>query len=338
MNRVIKVSDETKEKMIKYYEKYKRNKEIPYVVFQAEQNGTVVTMYESGKIMFQGVTADVDSAMWQELDGQHPEEEQLKDIKSKYYNVSAVGSDEVGTGDYFGPIVVTSTYVPKDLVKDIEKLGITDSKKMTDEYILKIAPKLSKMVKYRTIILNNEEYNERYSKAINMNKIKKIVPELIKRIKYKSQILSNAEYNEKYSNEFNMNKIKSVMHNKVLWRMVHEEDVKYDYIIIDEFAKENRYYGYNEGNPNIQRGITFFPQAEDKCLAVAAASVISRYIFLAEFDKICDSVHLPLPKGAGKDVDEMGKEVVEKYGKEKLKEIAKYNFKNTERILEIRIM
>ena len=35
--------------------------------------------------------------------------------------------------------------------------------------------------------------------------------------------------------------------------------------------------------------------------------------------------------------DKIGKEVVETYGKEKLKEIAKYNFKNTERILGIMI-
>ena len=220
----------------------------------------------------------------------------------KYYYSSSIGSDEVGTGDYFGPIVVTSAYVPKEDIPFVEKLGIKDSKKLDDE------------------------------------KIKKIVPELIKKIKYKSLILTNNEYNEKYNNEFNMNKIKAVMHNKVLWRMVHEEDLKYDYIIVDEFAKENRYYGYNNGNPNIQKGITFITKAEDINLAVAAASVISRYIFLNEFDKLCDSIHIPLPKGANSEVDKIGKEVVEKYGKEKLKEIAKYNFKNTERILEIKIM
>ena len=297
MNRVIKVSDETKEKMIKYYEKYKRNKEIPYVVFQAEQNGTVITMYTSGKIMFQGITADVDSAMWMELDGQHPEEEQIKEIKNKYYNVSAVGSDEVGTGDYFGPIVVTSTYVPKDVVKKIEELGITDSKKMTDEYILKVAPKISKMIKYRTLILNNKEYNERYSKSINMNKIK------------------------------------AIMHNKVLYELMNEEHPKVDYIIIDEFAKEKRYYEYLEDTPYIQRNITFMPRAEQANLAVASASVISRYIFLKEFDKLSDSLHIPLPKGAGPQVDEIGKEIVEKYGEDKLKEVAKMNFLNTDRIL-----
>ena len=58
-----------------------------------------------------------------------------------------------------------------------------------------------------------------------------------------------------------------------------------DYIIVDEFAREARYYDYIKDVPNIQRGITFVQKAEDKNLAVGAASIISRYIFLKEFDK-----------------------------------------------------
>ncbi len=297
---VIRVSDKTREKLIKFYEDKKRDKVIPYVIFQAQDGDTVITLYESGKVMFQGVSADIDANMWRDIDGQEKVDKvKLKKDEEKYYNSSAIGSDEVGTGDYFGPIVVTSCYVAKEDIEFVESLGIRDSKKLTDD------------------------------------KIVKIVPELIKRIKYKSQILTNSEYNEKYNNTFNMNKIKAVMHNKVLYRMVHEENLNYDYIIVDEFARENRYYEYLDNNPNIQKGITFITKAEDKNLAVASASVISRYIFLKEFDKICDEIHIPLPKGAGKDVDDIGKEVVEKYGKEKLKEIAKYNFKNTERILGI---
>ena len=299
---VIRVSDKTREKLIKYYEDKKRDKVIPYVVFQAQDGDTVVTLYESGKVMFQGVSADIDANMWRDIDGQEKvDKAKVKEAEKKYYYSSAIGSDEVGTGDYFGPIVVTSTYVSKDDIEFVESLGIRDSKKLTDEKILEIAPKL------------------------------------VQKIKYKSIVMTNTEYNEKHKNTFNMNKIKAIMHNKALWRMVHEENLEYDYIIVDEFAREARYYEYLEGNPNIQRGITFITKAEDKNLAVAAASVISRYLFLKEFDKICDTIHIPLPKGAGKDVDEIGKEVVDTYGKDKLKEIAKYNFKNTERILDIRI-
>ena len=299
---VLRVSEKTREKLIKFYEDKKRDKVIPYVVFQAQDGDTVITLYESGKVMFQGVSADIDANMWADIDGStRINATKVKESEKKYYTCSSIGSDEVGTGDYFGPIVVSSCYVSVDDIPFVESLGIKDSKKLDDEKILKVAP------------------------------------ELIKKIKYKSLIMSNSEYNSKYSDSYNINKIKAIMHNKVLWRMTHEEDLKYDYIIVDEFAREARYYEYLQGNPEIQRNITFMTKAEDKNLAVACASVISRYIFLKEFDKLSDSIHIPLVKGAGADVDTIGKEVVETYGKEKLKEIAKYNFKNTERILGIMI-
>lgn len=298
MNIVIKVNEETKQKMIEYYKDKVRDKKIPYAIFQAQEEDTVITLYESGKAMFQGTSADVDAAMWGTiLDNTKEKKEEQKKKDQKYHNCSSVGSDEVGTGDYFGPIVVTAAYVKKEDVERLEKLGVGDSKKITDE------------------------------------KIKKITPELIKIVKYRSMILTNKEYNEKYTKDINMNKIKAILHNKVLYQLMTEEKPDVDYIVVDEFAREKRYYEYLEGIPNIQRNITFMTKAEDKNLAVASASIISRYIFLKEFDKLCDSIHIPLPKGAGRDVDEIGEEVVEKYGEEKLKEIAKYNFKNTDRIL-----
>lgn len=298
MNVVIKVNDEIKEKMIEYYKDKKRDKVIPYVVFQAQEEDTVITLYESGKCMFQGTSADVDAAMWGvALENTKEKQEENKKKDAKYYHCNAVGSDEVGTGDYFGPIVVTACYVRKEDIEELEKLGVADSKKLDDEKIRKIAPVIAKNIKYRSIILSNKEYNEKYNKDVNMNKIK------------------------------------SIMHNKVLYQLMQEEKPEVDYIIIDEFAREARYYEYLQGINEIQRGITFMTKAEDKNLAVACGSIISRYIFLKEFDKLCDEVHIPLPKGAGKDVDTIGEEVVEKYGKEKLKEIAKVNFKNTDRIL-----
>ena len=298
MNVVIKVNDEVKSKMIEYYKDKVRDKVIPYVVFQAQEEDTVITLYESGKCMFQGTSADVDAAMWGTiLDNTKEKKEEQKKADQKYYNCSAVGSDEVGTGDYFGPIVVTACFVPKEEISFLEGLGVGDSKKIDDNKILKIAPEIAKRIKYRSVILSNKEYNEKYTKDVNMNKIK------------------------------------AIMHNRVLYQLMQEEKPNIDYIIVDEFAREARYYEYLNGISAIQRNITFMTKAEDKNLAVACGSIISRYLFLKEFDKICDEIHIPLPKGAGKDVDSIGEEVVEKYGKDKLKEIAKFNFKNTDRIL-----
>ena len=300
MNVVIRVNDEIKQKMIEYYKDKVRDKKIPYVVFQAQEEDTVITMYESGKVMFQGTSADVDASMWGVALEKSKDKAKPK-TDEKYHNCSSVGSDEVGTGDYCGPIVVTASYVTKDDVAFLDELGVGDSKKINDE------------------------------------KIKKIAPEIAKRVKYRSVILSNKEYNEKYTKDVNMNKIKAIMHNRVLYQLVNEEKPKYDYIIVDEFAREARYYDYLKDIPNVQRDITFMTKAEDKNLAVACSSIISRYLFLKEFDKLCDEIHIPLVKGASKDVDKIGEEVVEKYGEEKLKDIAKLNFKNTERILHTMI-
>lgn len=312
----LKTCKKTGDMMKEFYEEMKREKTPQYSEFQADDGDTVVTLYTSGKAVFQGNDADIASEYWIETEKINSGKAIVtnSDDKSKktltkeekkdsgiYHNVNSVGSDEVGTGDYFGPIVVTSAYVTKDDVAYLDELGVMDSKKITDDKIMKIAPLIAKRVKYKSIILNNSDYNKFHSK------------------------------------DYNMNKIKAILHNKVLYQMIHEENPKYDYIIVDEFAKENKYYEYIKDSTNIQRNITFMTKAEDKCLSVACASIISRYLFIQEFDKLSDKLHIPLPKGAGSEVDKIGCEIVEKYGKEKLYEVAKLNFMNTERILKNRI-
>ena len=312
----LKTCEKTRKMMDEFYLEQKREKTPQYALFQADDGETVVTLYESGKAVFQGKDADLASEYWIETEKinsgkaivTNSEDKSKKTIQSdkkennsQYHNINSVGSDEVGTGDYFGPIVVSSTYVTKDDVNFLDSLGVMDSKKINDTKILEIAPLIAKRIKYKSLILNNVDYNKFHSK------------------------------------DYNMNKIKAILHNKVLYQMIHEENPKIDVIIVDEFAKENRYYEYIKDSPNIQRNITFLTKAEDKCLSVACASIISRYLFLKEFDKLCDTLHLPLPKGAGPEVDKIGIEIVEKYGKEKLYEVAKLNFMNTERILKNRI-
>ncbi len=294
MNVVIKVNEETKQKMIEYYKDKIREKTPPYAIFQAQEEDTIITLYQSGKAMFQGLSADVDAAMWGALIENDKKDD--KDYSAYYYSTS-IGSDEVGTGDYFGPIVVTASFVKKEDVEYLKNLGVGDSKKINDEKILKLAKEITKKVKYKSIILTNEEYNQKYNK------------------------------------ETNMNKIKAIMHNKALGSLLKEIDEKLDYIIIDEFAKENRYYEYLKETNDIVKNITFITKAEDKNLAVASSSIISRYILLKEFDKMSDKYKIPFPKGSGVNVDSIGKELVEKYGKDVLNQTAKKNFSNTKRIL-----
>lgn len=305
ITKVIRVDNDTKKLMIEFYKDMKRDKTPPYAVFQADTGDTIVTLYESGKAMFQGVSADIEAGMWESI-GKDKENidyfidrEEVKEKKEETtipIDISSVGSDEVGTGDYYGPIVVTASYVNKDDIPFLTELGVKDSKKLSDEQILKIVPKIIKKIKYKTIMLSNKEYNKNYGKDMNMNKIK------------------------------------AVLHNKVLTEMV--KDNEYDYIVVDQFEPESSYYKHLSEVPSPLKGITFITKAEDKCLSVACSSLISRYIFVKEIDKLGDKYGIFLPKGANYYVEDVGIKLVEKYGVNVLKEVAKLNFSNTDRILK----
>ncbi len=306
ITKVIRVDNDTKKLMNEFYKDMKRDKTPPYAVFQADTGDTIVTLYESGKAMFQGVSADIEAGMWESIRKDKDNIDYFMDTKDTKIkkdieveipsDIASVGSDEVGTGDYYGPIVVTASFVSKDNIPFLTELGVRDSKKLSDEQILKIVPKIIKKIPYKTIMLSNKEYNDNYGKDMNMNKIK------------------------------------AVLHNKALTEMVKDND--YDYIVVDQFEPEKSYYNHLSDVPNPLKGITFITKAEDKCLSVAVSSLISRYIFIKEMDKLGDKYGIFLPKGANYYVEDVGIKLVNKYGEKILHDIAKLNFSNTDRILK----
>lgn len=306
-----KVSENTRQEMVTYFKDKKRPKTPPYAVFQADEEDTVVTLYESGKVVFQGISADIDAAIWkqrekhlnplvkiEEKNSEQKKEKKEVIIDPKIYHSSSIGSDEVGTGDYFGPIVVTAAYVSKENIPFLENLGVKDSKKLSDE------------------------------------KIMEVVPSIIKKIPYESIVLSNQDYNAHYSENMNMNKIKAILHNKVLVKM-KQKMYPTDYIVVDQFAQKFVYYNYLKDASTVCKGITFLTKGEDKCLSVACASLISRYIFIREFTHLGNNIGINLPKGASNKVDLVGSEIVKQYGWNQLTKMAKLNFKNTDKIKEI---
>ena len=142
------------------------------------------------------------------------------------------------------------------------------------------------------------------------------------------------QYNDLCKKGFNLNKIKTILHNKVLYELVNK-GMPYHKIIIDQFTSPKSYYTYlkQEGITEKVTKITFLTKGESKHLSVAAGSVISRYLFLEEMDKLSKKYNMTILKGASDKVDEIGKQIVKKYGKDELYKIAKLNFKNTEKIL-----
>lgn len=306
ITKVIRVDNNTKKLMCDFYKDMLRDKTPPYAIFQADTGDTIVTLYESGKAMFQGVSADIEASLWVSIGKDKDNIDYFMDTEDKPITkneettipleISSVGSDEVGTGDYFGPIVVTASFVKKEDIPFLTELGVRDSKKLSDEKILEIVPKIIKRIPYKTILLTNTDYNKNYGKNMNMNKIK------------------------------------AVLHNKVLLEMT--ENNEYDYVVVDQFEPEKSYYNHLSECKNILKGITFITKAEDKCLSVAVSSLISRYIFVKEMDKLGDKYGIFLPKGANYYVEDVGIKLVEKYGIDVLKDIAKLNFSNTDRILK----
>lgn len=307
---VFKISDNLKDKVIEFYKDRALEKHPPYSIFQVKDYDCVITLYESGKLMFQGIGADIEASYWMEeerilnkrdLQRELKSEQEKKDKKNeelnddRFKNISTIGSDEVGTGDYFGPIIVTASFVDIKKKSFLYELGVRDSKKITDEKIIAIAPTLIKEFPHVTYILTPSDYNR-----LGIT---------------------------------NMNKVKAILHNKVLYTL-KEKNYNYDKIVVDQFCYPVKYYEHIKATPNKVTNITFTTHAEDKCLSVAVSSIISRYIFIKEMEKLTKEMNMNIPKGAGTNVDEVGVKIVKQYGINKLNELAKLNFKNTEKIKE----
>ena len=86
----------------------------------------------------------------------------------------------------------------------------------------------------------------RDSKQITDEKIIKIAPQLIEKIPHIIIILNNKKYNEIYSQDMNMNKIKALLHNKALFTLIKNNNFEYDKIVVDQFVNEKKYFEYLE--------------------------------------------------------------------------------------------
>ena len=265
-----------KELKIKYFD-YINTKKLPYVNFQLKLEDCTITVYDSKKVVYQG--ENIEKYL------------QLETIDI----MEEAGSDEVGTGDYFGPVVVCAAYLNEDNYRYAKKIKVNDSKQLSDETIRKIAPVLMERCTYSLLILDNIKYNDIHK--------------------------SN-----------NMNQIKARMHNQAYVHLESKIGQLPNKCIVDQFTPENLYYKYIQFESNIIKNLHFETKAESKYNSVAVASIIARYAFLKAWDKMEEYYGCNIPKGAGNEVDIFAKNFVKKHGKDELLKIAKIHFKNTEKI------
>lgn len=257
----------------------------PYAKWQLRPENCVITCYESGKTVFQGKDASVYASPFTSI--------VAPVIKDKNIFPQA-GSDEVGTGDYFGPVVVAATIITKENASLLLELGVRDSKKLTDKDILEIAPKLIQKIPHTILILTPEKYNQVH------------------------------ETN-------NMNAIKAKLHNQAYVNLQNKYGLP-SFKIIDQFTPERNFYRYISQEKKVIRGITFQTKAEDDFLSVGCASVIARYAFLKKMEEMEKEWSFDFPKGASSKVDAYGQKFVDAFGFEALSKVAKVHFKNTEKL------
>lgn len=259
----------------------------PYAVFVAKVSSCTITLFKSHKITFQGENALDEASIWNGGDDQW------------VYTQNHIGSDEVGTGDYFGPVVVAAAFVHESQIAELEALGVKDSKRLTDPLVMRMAPALIKMLPHSILVLDNPKFNDLTNRG------------------------------------FNMNRIKAYLHNQALLNLQKKIGYVVKTIVVDQFTPKESYFRYLNDVPLVEHNIQFVTKAESLSPAVAAASVLARYTFLKRMHDLSTQLNIVLPKGAGAQVDDTGRLIFETKGAETLKSVTKFNFKNTHKILKL---
>lgn len=274
----IKLEEDKIDKLKKTFKNDIKPNQNEYIDTFIQKDGITISIYKSKKVVFQGEDAFFYA-------------QSFIDVKEN----RQAGSDEVGTGDYFGPVIVCAAIIEESDYQYIKEKGITDSKQMTDEKILKIGSDIEEKFKHSLLILDNTKYNEIHKTN-------------------------------------NLNQIKAKMHNQAYINLLSKGyDIPKE-AYIDQFCPRNSYFEYLEDTKDVFRNVEFETKAESKYPAVAVASVIARYNFIKYFDKMSKLYNFPFPKGANEQVDEKVREFVKKFGIKKLEEVAKLHFKNTDNI------
>lgn len=300
-NIVIKATLSEIDKMQDYYRSYIKDTAPPGSVFSARKDGCTITAYRSGKVMFQGAGNEEEARKWRSQAFTSVSQKPLKTsgtpLPENISVMSAIGSDEVGKGDYFGPLAVVAAYVKKEHIPLLKELGVRDSKNLSDLQITNIAKDLLAFIPYSSLKLNNKKYNEVQSSGMTQGKMT------------------------------------AILHNRALLLLMEKmTPEKPEAILIDQFAEAPTYFRHLKGQKTIlKENVYFSTKAEGIHLAVAAASILARYSFLQAMDQLSKKAGFSLPKGAGSIVDAAAARLIKEKGLASLSEFAKIHFANTEK-------
>ncbi|HBF67733.1 MAG TPA: ribonuclease HIII [Firmicutes bacterium] len=295
----IKINEKLKDKIENQYKSFKEENNNEYIVFFAKKNGTSITIYVNKKneykVTFIGTNALKEARLWDENAEIATSKNKLKN--AHWLNLDdQIGSDEVGTGDFFGPICVAASLVRKSDIAYLKSLGVDDSKKLTDEKIKELGKILINKFPYSQLSLENEKYNKLHDEGINLNEMK------------------------------------TKMHNQVLLNLKNKYHI--DNIFVDQFLEKDKYYAYLSDTKDIVSNINFKTKGESYFPSVAVASIIARYSFLQKMEKLSDKYKMDIPFGASTKVNNFAKKFIKTYGIDELNKIVKKNFANYKEIIK----
>ena len=281
----------------KHYKNYQKNNKGEYIEFFAKKEDINITIYSSKKeneykAIFLGIDPLKEAKLFDENASINIKKDKKSTSKASWLVLSnQIGSDEVGTGDLFGPITVAASFVKKEDIPYLRKLGVDDSKRLSEKEILSIGAKLINKIEYSQVALDNQKYNELVLKG------------------------------------YNLNQMKALMHNQVLLNLVKKHrDIKE--IFVDQFAEKDKYYSYLENEKEVVNNITFKTKGESYFPSVAVSSIIARYSFLRKMEAMNKKYNFIFPLGAGKNASEAAKKFAKKFNESELEKVAKKNFAN----------
>lgn len=304
---VLKVTSVELQKMANFYQK-EQVKAVPYSVFTAKKNQTSITGYTSGKVLFQGQNAELEASRWDQnaslaktkSSSSNRPDLPKNGLPAGFADWSVIGSDEVGNGSYFGPLTVCAVYAPVDKLAQLKKMGVQDSKALTDVRIISIAKELLKTVQCTVINVMPEKYNA-------------VQPTM------------------------SQGKMKALLHNQALATLLKKiAPEKPQALLVDQFELPSTYFKHiADQNEQVTENIFFQTKGESHHLAVAAASIIARYYFLKTLDEMTAASGYRIPSGAGANVDLVAAEMYRQGGLEELKKYTKLHFANTQKAIRL---
>ena len=257
----------------------------PYVRYFLKLPQATVSIYTSGKVLLQGEGAEKYARFF----GYQVVEE------NRGQNLPLIGTDEVGNGSYFGGLAVVASFVTPDQHAFLRKLGVGDSKTLTDQ------------------------------------KIRQIAPILKEKIQHQALLLSPSKYNEVIGDRYNAVSVKVALHNQAIYLLL-QKGVQPEKIVIDAFTSAKNYDKYLAQEANrFSNPISLEEKAEGKYLAVAVSSIIARDLFLENLENLGRELGYQLPSGAGTTSDKVASQILQAYGMQGLNFCAKLHFKNTEK-------